>query len=56
MRAELSGREHRQAGLYNNLMMATKTDLRELELRLTIKIGGMLVIAVGVLTAFLKPS
>jgi len=46
-RAELSGREHRQAGLYNNLMMATKTDLRELELRLTIKIGGMLVIAVA---------
>jgi hypothetical protein len=34
--------------------MATKTDLRELELRLTIKIGGMLVIAVGVLTALLK--
>jgi hypothetical protein len=31
--------------------IATKTDLRELELRLTIKIGGMLVIAVGVLTA-----
>src|SRR3954468_17035004 len=26
--------------------IATKTDLRELELRLTIKIGGMLVIAV----------
>jgi hypothetical protein len=36
--------------------MATKTDLRELELRLTIKIGGMLVIAVGVLTALLKLS
>jgi hypothetical protein len=28
-------------------MMATKIDLRELELRLTIKIGGMLVIAVA---------
>jgi hypothetical protein len=36
--------------------IATKTDLRELELRLTIKIGGMLVIAVGVLTALLKLS
>ena len=34
--------------------IATKTDLRELELRLTIKIGGMLVIAVGVLAAILK--
>ena len=36
--------------------IAMKTDLRELELRLTIKIGGMLVIAVGVLTALLKLS
>jgi hypothetical protein len=36
--------------------IATKTDLRELELRLTIKIGGMLVIAVGVLAAILKLS
>lgn len=36
--------------------IATKTDLRELELCLTIKIGGMLVIAVGVLTALLKLS
>jgi len=34
--------------------VATKTDLRELELRLTIKIGGMLVIAVGVLAAIVK--
>ncbi|MGE0107299.1 MAG: DUF1640 domain-containing protein [Thiomonas sp.] len=34
--------------------LATKPDLRELELRLTIKIGGMLVIAVGVLAAVLK--
>jgi hypothetical protein len=34
--------------------LATKPDLRELELRLTIKIGGMLVIAVGVLAAALK--
>ena len=36
--------------------IATKTDLRELELRLTTKIGGMLVIAIGVLTAILKLS
>ena len=34
--------------------LSTKSDLRELELRLTIKIGGMLVIAVGVLAAVLK--
>ena len=34
--------------------LSTKSDLRELELRLTIKIGGMLVIAVGVLVAVLK--
>lgn len=34
--------------------LATKPVLRELELRLTIKIGGMLVIAVGVLAAVLK--
>ena len=36
--------------------IATKTDLRELELRLTIKIGGMLVIAVGALAAIVKLS
>ncbi len=36
--------------------VATKTDLRELELRLTIKIGSMLVIAIGILTALLKLS
>jgi hypothetical protein len=34
--------------------IATKTDLRELELRLTTKIGGMLVVAVGVLAALIK--
>jgi len=34
--------------------LSTKSDLRELELRLTIKIGGMLVIVVGVLAAVLK--
>ncbi len=31
-----------------------ETRIREVELRLTIKIGGMLVIAVGVLAALLK--
>lgn len=34
--------------------LATKPDLRELDPRLTIKIGGMLVLAVGVLAALLK--
>ncbi|MBS9475760.1 hypothetical protein [Ancylobacter radicis] len=34
--------------------VATKDDLALLEQRLTIKIGGMLVVAVGVLTALLK--
>ena len=34
--------------------LATKSDLRALELRLTIKIGGMLVIAIGMLAAVLK--
>ena len=33
--------------------LSTKSDLRELEWRLTIKIGGMLVIAVGVLVGVL---
>lgn len=35
--------------------VATKDDLALLERRLTIKIGGMLVVAVGVLTALPKP-
>jgi hypothetical protein len=34
--------------------LATKSDLRELELRMTIKLGGMLVVAVGVMTALNK--
>ncbi len=34
--------------------IATKTDLRELEYRLTIKIGSMFVVAIGILTALLK--
>jgi hypothetical protein len=37
-------------------MVATKTDLRKFELRLTVKIGGMLVIAVGLLAALQKLS
>ena len=36
------------------LEMATKADLRELELRMTIKLGGMLVVAVGVIAALIK--
>jgi len=32
----------------------TKADLRELELRMTIKLGSMMIIAVGVLTAVIK--
>jgi len=31
-----------------------KADLRELELRMTIKLGSMMIIAVGVLTAVIK--
>jgi hypothetical protein len=34
--------------------LATKVDLREQELRLTIKFGAMLVVAVGVLVALLR--
>lgn len=34
--------------------IATKDDLALLEQRLTIRIGGMLVVSVGVLTALLK--
>ena len=36
----------------NNL--ATKRDLKELEQRLTIRLGGMLVVAVGVFAALVK--
>jgi hypothetical protein len=31
--------------------LATKTDLRELEQRMTIRVGGMLIVATGVLLA-----
>ena len=34
--------------------LATRQDLRELELRLTIKIGAMLVVAVGVLATLTR--
>ncbi|WOJ89994.1 hypothetical protein RZS28_01390 [Methylocapsa polymorpha] len=34
--------------------VATKDDLTLLEQRLTIKIGGMLVVSIGVLTALIK--
>ena len=50
-------RKLRESGMHDaqgEADFATKPDLREIELRLTIKIGGMLVIAVGVLAAVLK--
>ncbi|MFZ0494982.1 MAG: hypothetical protein WBD78_00460 [Methylocella sp.] len=34
--------------------LATKSDLLLLEQRLTIKVGGMLVVAIGLLAAILK--
>jgi hypothetical protein len=34
--------------------LATKGDLRDLEQRMTIKFGGMMVVAVGVLIAAMK--
>jgi hypothetical protein len=34
--------------------LATKADLRELEQRLTIKFGSMLIVAVGILVAALR--
>jgi hypothetical protein len=34
--------------------LATKADLRDLEQRLTIKFGGMIVVAVGVILAGFK--
>ncbi len=41
------------AGAFQD-QVATKDDLTLLEQRLTIKIGGMLVLAIGVLTALIK--
>ena len=37
-----------------NEELATKRDLKELELRLTIRLGSMMVIAVGVVAALVK--
>ena len=34
--------------------LATKQDLRELELRLTIRLGSMMVVAIGVVAALVK--
>lgn len=34
--------------------IATKQDLKELEYRLIIKLGGMLVVAIGIMTALVK--
>ena len=34
--------------------LATKQDLKELELRLTIRLGSMMVIAIGVVAALVK--
>jgi hypothetical protein len=34
--------------------LATKTDLRELELRMTVKFGAMMVVAIGVIAAIVK--
>ncbi len=34
--------------------LATKQDLKELELRLTIRLGSMMVVAVGVVAALVK--
>lgn len=34
--------------------LATKQDLKELELRLTIRLGSMMVVAIGVVAALVK--
>jgi len=34
--------------------VATKADLREMELRMTIKLGSMMIVAVGILAAVIK--
>jgi len=34
--------------------LATKSDLREMELRMTIKLGSMLIAAIGVLSVIIK--
>ena len=42
-----------QAALINETL-ATKQDLKELELRLTIRLGSMMVVAIGVVAALVK--
>ncbi len=42
-----------QATLINE-RLATKQDLKELELRLTIRLGSMMVVAIGVVAALVK--
>ena len=42
-----------QAKLINE-ELATKRDLKELELRLTIRLGSMMVVAIGVVAALVK--
>ena len=49
--AEILARQ--QARLINE-ELATKRDLKELELRLTIRLGSMMVIGVGVVAALVK--
>lgn len=34
--------------------LATKRDLRELELRLTLRLGSMMVVAIGIVAALVK--
>lgn len=34
--------------------LATKSDLRELELRMTVKLGGLMVVATGVILAAIR--
>ena len=42
-----------QATLINETL-ATKQDLKELELRLTLRLGSMMVVAIGVVAALVK--
>ena len=51
VQAEILARS--QAKLINE-ELATKRDLKELELRLTIRLGSMMVIAVGAVAALVK--
>lgn len=44
----------RSQAMLINEKLATKQDLKELELRLTIRLGSMMVVAVGVVAALVK--